>query len=567
MDKRSDQNTRHGVAPTAARPGTTLCALAVLGLGMLTLLTTVLGMARHYSPVPFWDQWDGGLAFYLRALQNPATAFFEQHNEHRLVVPNLIFFADVRYFGGRNVFALAANVVLATLEAVVLWHVVMRHVQRNLTNCAVVAGVTLIFTFSFIQRENFTWGFQSQWFAVYLFAICSFHAIERSAQTRSRRWLVAALVSASFSAGCMASGLLALPMLLALAVYFRLPIRVLALIFGMTLLLWAAYFHNWHAPGGASPIEAVMRSPVGIAKYVLLYLGGPLQYTVPRGIAFAYILGSITVILTSTAAWLAVSRSVRPRAIALLGTALFLVGNGAITAAGRYAFGLGSAMSSRYTTAALLAVLCSAAFLWLNASHPNTRRAAGVGLLIGAAWVFTGQYAVRDPAQTEVFGKKLGGLALRWNVFDPVYTAGLFPESALRSIVPAAQKAGLSIFARDSVDYPPLPPSVNAATACKGSIDSVEPTGTPGVYASHGWTLEPSGHRYLRTIFLADADGRVVGEAVTGEHRPDLALATGVRDDFGGWVGFFRGNAQQRLQAFGLLSDGTFCATTGARSR
>lgn len=90
-------------------------------LGIITLTTTVYAVWTHFSPVPYADQWDGTIGFYLRALQNPWQAFFELHNEHRLIFSRLFFYADIRYFGGRNVLLLVANVVLAGLLAAVFF--------------------------------------------------------------------------------------------------------------------------------------------------------------------------------------------------------------------------------------------------------------------------------------------------------------------------------------------------------------------------------------------------------------------------------------------------------------
>ena len=82
-------------------------------LGVLTFATTALAVWQHFSPLPIGDSWDGTIGFYMRAMQHTWQAFFEQHNEHRLAFSRLIFFADVRYFGGRNVLSLVANLILA----------------------------------------------------------------------------------------------------------------------------------------------------------------------------------------------------------------------------------------------------------------------------------------------------------------------------------------------------------------------------------------------------------------------------------------------------------------------
>ncbi len=177
---------------------------AVFALGLLSLATTVFAVWSHFSPLPFGDSWDGTIGFYMRAMQNPWQAFFEQHNEHRLAFSRLIFFADVRYLGGRNVLSLIANLVLAGALATAFYRITLHHAPKLSREARFgLAGVALVFIFSWIQNENFTWGFQSQWFAVYLFALLAFHSTERTAEaeagherTKSLGWLAAALTSA-----------------------------------------------------------------------------------------------------------------------------------------------------------------------------------------------------------------------------------------------------------------------------------------------------------------------------------------------------------------------------------
>ncbi|MGD4365427.1 hypothetical protein QT713_22860, partial [Xanthomonas citri pv. citri] len=42
-----------------------------------------------FSPVPFWDMWDGGLGFYVRQMTD-VSQWWAQHNEHRIVLSRIL---------------------------------------------------------------------------------------------------------------------------------------------------------------------------------------------------------------------------------------------------------------------------------------------------------------------------------------------------------------------------------------------------------------------------------------------------------------------------------------------
>ena len=60
--------------------------LAGLFAVVMTVLA-VIGAIRMYSPIPHWDMWDGTLQFYLDTQDGIASAWWRQHNEHRVCYP------------------------------------------------------------------------------------------------------------------------------------------------------------------------------------------------------------------------------------------------------------------------------------------------------------------------------------------------------------------------------------------------------------------------------------------------------------------------------------------------
>ena len=165
----------------------------------------------------------------------------------------------------------------------------------------------LVFAFSWAQKENFTWGFQSQWFAVYLFALLAFHALDRTAEAlahgeraKSQGWLATALVSATVATYSMSSGVLVFPVLIVQAIYRRLRPRDLAVICAVTVAVWVAYFVGWHKSASSGDLTASLREhPLATFQYMLLYLGAP-AFNVRLGIPASYMAGVLA--LTALAA-------------------------------------------------------------------------------------------------------------------------------------------------------------------------------------------------------------------------------------------------------------------------
>jgi hypothetical protein len=63
-------------------------------VGFLFFGSTVIGAIRNYSPVPFWDMWDGYIGFYERISNGHWEAWWERHMEHRLVFSRVFFWLE-----------------------------------------------------------------------------------------------------------------------------------------------------------------------------------------------------------------------------------------------------------------------------------------------------------------------------------------------------------------------------------------------------------------------------------------------------------------------------------------
>lgn len=545
----------------------------LFALGVFTFVTTLYAVWRHYSPLPFSDQWDGTIGFYIRALQNPWHSFFEQHNEHRLTFSRLIFFPDVRYFGGRNLLSLAANLVLATLLALAFYRVTSHFSSLDRAIRLSLVGVILVFTFSWIQEENFTWGFQSQWFAVYLFALLAFHSLDLTARAeargeaaKSRAWLVAALASGTASAFSMSSGVLVLPVLFVQALCQRLKLYALLLILAVTATVWTGYFVDWHNPASSGNFVAALREhPVIAVRYVLLYLGAPAQKA-HLGYLGAYLTGALALFtLFGFCAKLLRHQNRPARAIALLFLTLFIAGNALLTASGRLGFGVDSALSSRYTTASLAAWLALILFAALNVETPHRRRAVYTFAVIATALIACAQRSAFGDAHDVTHSRLVAGLALRSHVYDPQIVNAVYPfPETLVTIAEAAEQAQVSIFAPGQPDYLVPPERLDSKSPCEGAIDGIFPTTNPQMLRATGWIYDKSEQTTPRFVVVTDDSNTTLGTGVTGGSRPDARTHEGRRARYSGWTAFFRAPAHGTIHINAPTADGGYCALKAA---
>lgn len=77
---------------------------------------------RNYSSVPYWDMWNGYLDFYTKISSGDWSAWWAQHNEHRIVLARVFFWLDIRYFHGQGWFLIVLNYLLLIIStSIFLW--------------------------------------------------------------------------------------------------------------------------------------------------------------------------------------------------------------------------------------------------------------------------------------------------------------------------------------------------------------------------------------------------------------------------------------------------------------
>ncbi|MEM7236561.1 MAG: hypothetical protein AAF501_01870 [Pseudomonadota bacterium] len=505
----------------------------------VTVALTWWNIQAHYSPVPFWDSWDGYLAYILdfsdAAPDRRPGMLLDQHNEHRIVLNRLLFLADFHFFEASAVLLFVFAALIPLLPLWVFYRILRREAPDHGTILLALSTCTL---YSMMQRENFLQAFQAQFFLAQYIPLAGYYLLVRGEQAGIAVRAALVLGGALISAGTMANGLFfALPLVLVYGVQRATrPTALLAL--GAFALMCLLYFQVLdYRSGPGSMTEIIFNRTGRYLLYILYYAGAPFGR--------APAAGAVLVVLALTALVIEARRPATGRPARAL--VLFLVYYGitaAVTAAGRADQGYDQALTTRYLTPTLLA--WTALLLWWAIALPRIvahgagqARApfvsagfAGLALTgcIGLAdWQVDKARIDRNPMARQ----SLGMLSLELGLQDDsMIESAIYPNgNRTRLLYTRARAATDPVFAgtgwvalagrigtpsKGAVRTATVP-----ATSCDGAIEQITALGATGVVIA-GWMVDgpdPGGAPPL----LLSLSGEVAGVGYTGLYRHGAA--------------------------------------------
>ena len=501
--------------------------------------------------------WDGYLGAYVRSTSGDWSVWWAQHNEHRIVLARLIFWIDIAFFHGAGWFLILINCLLLALVCAVF----LFAGRERLGGTVGFIGYFLVaWLFSWSQEENLTWGFQSQFIMAQLLPLAAFYLLHKSAsaEDRSFPFFCVATLLGFLALGSMANGVLALPLMTFYAVLVRLGWRRSGFLALLSIVSLSLYFYGYRAaPTHGSLGQALRENPGGLVQYVLLYLGGPFYYLSgggSRGLWLAQIAASTLVVGAAVFAWLSLrhpKQSTLP--LALLTFVLYVCGSALGTAGGRLVLGLEQALSSRYMTPALMAW---AALLVLSAPFvlARARKVGSALLLIFLVLMLPHQLKALRSKHDLLFERNVAALAIELGVKDQVQIGSVYPSAeAALSMAQVPIERNLSVFG--------LPPFVDLrerigsrsesgavpANECRGHLDEIQLVPEDQHFLRvRGWLSDSAGHISSEPLSIVDDTGKIVGFALAGQPRPDVAITAGESARDSGFKGYLSSAAQGR---------------------
>lgn len=545
---------------------------AVLATAFVVLAIT--GTARMYTPVPFWDMWGATLGFYMAINDGASWLWWAQHNEHRIVLSRLLFWLDYELFAGLGIFLLVMNHVFVALAVLLFWRLSRARLRdANADHAAqfFIVCFLIAWLYQWMQHENLAWAFQSQFFLAQLFPLCAFYWLHKATTHEQPHtgFAVACLLGVA-SAGTMANGILALPLMALYALVTRMRKLHLLILCILSVSMLSLYFYDYQSPPQhGSILDALLQQPVQVAQFVLLYLGTPFFNLFGRGAAGSVIAMASSCIMAAIALRFLFQGVRSPRqntlVLALVFGIIYLAGTALGTAAGRVNFGVLQAISYRYTTPALVAWACVMVLVlpWLCQQAKRYPRTAVTIVTVVVALMLNLQWQAATPQHQLQFDRKLAGLALTMGVEDEAQIRHVFEMTpGLLRTAEVAEARQLGMFGIEP--WRGLKSQLGQAVVkhslplCSGHIDQVAAlTPDPDHLAIQGWLYNTQQQQVPALITVTDGAGIVRGFALTGQPRPDVADAV----DDNAYLSGFRGYVSRELagDAIVLMTDSPAC--------
>ncbi len=398
---------------------------------------TIRWIAAYYVPLPTADYWR--VSNSLSDYQNMHVAvLWRQHNEHRIVFPEIVFALDMLAAHGRFILPIVLSGVCYFLTWAFLAFTVITDNEISLShrvNAVLLAGVVACWEGSAIVLAQ---PFLLQWPTMQLSAALSLVCLKKTADTANRTYLagtIAAAVVATYSSG---NALVLWPLLLAIASFIHLPRRFMAALSISAALFIGLYFVGYHFSPETN-LRAMLLHPGYAAGFLGSYLSMPFGAYKPAG-AFGVTIGLINLALFGALVALArrfgVSRALP--VIVLGGFYLFTLLTIFITMSGRLDItdpNFTAAKVPRYLTVPLLnwAALVLLG-LWMSA-RLRWRTAATLSLTVASSLLLLfGLYKLkpwRQATSQEFAVYQFAAMSLDLGLVDSQLDTRLFPMPEL----------------------------------------------------------------------------------------------------------------------------------------
>lgn len=526
-------------------------AFSVLAIVMLGL--AIIGGFLSYSPVPYWDMWDGYLGFFIKVSEGDVTAWWAQHNEHRIILARLLFWLDLSWFQGSVWLLIVVNYLLMGL-AYLFFSLFLKeqlNKKEEFFSRKILSLVMLAMLFAWIQKNNLTWGFQSQFILAQLLPLIAFFLLHRSFtnSTPAKGLFFLACLVGTLSVGTMANGVLTLPLMILLALVLRLSWQRIAVLVVLGIAATALYFYDYHTLDNHGSLkEALINNPVGLLQYVLLYIGGPIYYLTGQGSqAIAQLTGVFLIASAVFFTWQSVNQySKSSLQLALLTFLLYVGGTALGTGGGRLIFGVEQALSGRYQTPALMAwvallILYAPMIARCINRHPPRIL---LPLLFVPLLLLPEQFKAVHSQQSTLFERQVAALALELGIKDQEQILSIFPSAEWALfIAKIPAELDLSIFGQPNIKNVNRLIGQSSKTRspvqCLGSLDEINNIDGQSKYVRiRGWIYQNEAKETPRVVHLLDKEGRIVGYALTGQPRPDVEAAINTKVIESGFKGY-----------------------------
>ncbi|MDQ2844457.1 MAG: hypothetical protein M3Y72_26105 [Acidobacteriota bacterium] len=529
-------------------------------------ISTIRGIFDLYVCIPTWDYWR--VAAHVKDIRLLHFRYlWEQHNDHRIVFPDLVFALDVLLLYGRRILPLVVSFFCYFGSWSLLGYVIWREKSispRLRTLMVLVAGAVIGWKGCTLVLAD---PFLLQWtlgeFATLLALLLATY-VGRS----NPRWALAGAIAAGVVATySSANGLLIWPVLL-LAGYLLRASRTQLLVLAVSgLAAGGLYFVGYRFSHNANWADLILH-PCYTLQFVAVYLSMPFGgMKSPRfGVYVGFSNLAVMALLAVIAGRVGLLR--KPAGVVLFGSYVFIAFTALLTAAGRMEPGdttFTSARAARYLGPVMInwgaAVF---ALLWIAAVQRWRILQAQVLAMLVVLLFSVASLKLRWWLQTgdrEFVNQQITELSIENGVLDPRLLRFIFPDTSLvERYLPELKADKLSIYYKDPGKL--LGSSVNQhGTALPTHSDGAVTTVFPVIsgFEVIGWAADIPGS----TLLVSDRE-KIIGfgrriplglpsQLLTASTPSRLAWIAFASDEFAG-RNFSLGMRSLRTQSIAKLS-------------
>jgi hypothetical protein len=519
----------------------------LLGFACLHIILAIIGCIKGYSPVPYSDMWSA-VESILQIDSGNKSAWWAQHNEHRIIISRLLFWLDFKLFAGKFIFLSVTHYLLAgaIFLCLALFAREAFSDKSQKDSCFKIQIIILLLSFSWMQKGNFVWTFQSQFFFAQIFPLFSFYALYQHYKNEKISWFFLAIISATLSLGSMANGVIVPALLAILSLLLRQKLWKSFLLSSFAYVSLLLFFNGYQAAEGHVFLrDSLFRDPFGFTRFLLDYLGGPFFYLSGKGLRPLATIGGIALIAGATHHLFLALKNPKKSALnfSLLMFLLYIGATAIAVTDGRLDFGYKQATTGRYMTGSLAAwsvlLILYAPFLEKYRQAEIIKR--GIFFLLPILLLPVQLDALRSQQQKH-FEQQVALISLALAIPDREQQTGYLHLEITKKIEKITHDAiaqKLGIFADPILqNIPMLGTRANPVIAWKkasyeGKIDSkTEIALAPDFFRISG-ELNLDIENPPKALTITDHENKIIGYAITGDQGKEHGFKGYLRKDAG----------------------------------
>jgi hypothetical protein len=534
-----------GIAPRLRRYG------ARIGLVILMLSPSLLYLSKlpDYGRCQYNDYY--GILMVLmdgnRVTRNPVRWLKLKSNEHTVTLPALVYVANTVLTHGDNRGLSAFALFLLFLTWAVLYRLAARTLDLPPPGRWLAGFVLAAFVFSPVPAHSVVLGFSGTiWFMSNMFTVAAFGLLLR--ETGEKPPSIAPVVLAGFLGALSYSTNLSLwPALIVAALLLRRPLRHLVAVAVTGAAVYVVFFHFFRPLPWHPKLET--SHPLVLLGYTFTYLGNLFSAHAARAAVIGGI-GATACVFMAGRTILSRSKELQRCTAPWIGLQVYVLGNAVGTAVGRSGFGLGQALSSRYSSLSALFWVAELALLTVmlvpvvRLREGGRRRLPASVPLVAAGLLLTLMYhhglAVYRAYLGRAARQPMAAEAVRRGIPDMEILRVLTPApEQIRPVWRFLKSHGQVPFDQPEPPLPTAPISIErtdrTGSAVQGHFDALVRV-EDHTWRAWGWAF--AGGQRIREVFLVDEQGVAVARMVLSLPRPGVAKVVGRGALMSGWGGY-----------------------------